>query len=92
MYIYCILYILLEEYAVKRNHLCNLHQRMTAITFSDAKAECSENVNCHMFFSAGNSFFACENTASIIEGSGYILYQKQGNNLHTQFESFRVIS
>ena len=91
MYIYCILHLLLEEYAVKRDHWCSPYQRMTAITFSDAKKECSENVNCHMFFSSGSTFYSCENTASIKFGSGNILYQKQGNNQHTQLESFRVI-
>ena len=84
-----------EEYAEKRDHWCAPHQRMTTITFSNAKTECSENVSCHMFFDGegkGNNFFACENTASIREsGIGAILYQKQGNNLNTQFESFRVI-
>ena len=62
---------------------------MTAITFSDAKTECSENVNCHMFTDqggTGDTFHACENTASIKESIiGTILYQKQGNNSHTQF-------
>ena len=78
-----------EEYAKKRDHWCDPYQRMTAITFSDAKTECSENVSCHMFFDwkgTGNKFYACENTASIEESeSGSILYQKQGNNSHTQF-------
>ena len=95
MYIYILYftYILFEEYFEKRDHWCSPYQRMTAITFSDAKTECSENVNCHMFFRGyGNNYYACENTASIREFSDYILYQKQGNNLHTQFESFRVIS
>ena len=86
---------MLEEYAKKPDHYCNPHQYMTATTLSDAMTECSENFSCHMFFDdggTGNNFYACENTASIMEGSGYILYQKQGNNLHTQFESFRVKS
>ena len=89
MYIYCILYILLEEYAKKRDHWCDPHQIMAATTLSDAKTECSENVSCHMFYDeegTGNKFFACENTASILESTiGSILYQKHGNNLHTQF-------
>ena len=87
VYIYCILYILFEEYAKERDHYCSPELYMTATTLSDAKTECSENVNCHMFFDdtgTGNSFYACENTASIKEsGIGAILYQKQGNNLHT---------
>ena len=62
---------------------------MTAINFSDAKTECSENVNCHMFYDqagTGKTFYACENTASIKQsGIGTILYQEQGNNSHTQF-------
>ena len=79
-----------EEYSEKRDHYC-LPQLsdslMTATTLSDARTECSENVNCHMFydvFGFGDSFYACENTASI-KGTewGSILYQKQGNNLHT---------
>ena len=95
MYVYCIIYIVFEEYAKKPDHWCNPFQLMTAITFSDAKTECSENVNCHMFFDAGgagNRYLACEITASIKEsGSSSILYQKPGNNLHKQFESFRFI-
>ena len=85
-----------KEYVKKRDHWCYPNQGMTAMTFSDATTECSKNVSCHMFVEAGvsgNKFFACENTASIAElGSGVILYQKQGNNLHAKFESFRVIS
>ena len=78
-----------EGYGKKRDHWCDPGKLMTAITFSDAKTECSENVSCNMFYDykgTGNKFFACENTASIKEsGSGSILYQKLGNNSHTQF-------
>ena len=89
VYILYFIYILFEGYAEKRGHWCDPNQRMTAITFSDAKTECSENVSCNMFYhfkGTGNTFYACENTASIKEStSGSILYQKQGNNSHTQF-------
>ena len=88
MYIYSILYVLFEEYAKKRDRYCSPFKSMTAITFSDAKTECSESASCHMFFDwgTGNEFYACANTASIEEsGLGSILYQKQGNNSHTQF-------
>ena len=79
-----------EEYAKKRDHWCNpILQFMNAKTFSDAKTECSDNVSCNMFYhfqGTGNKFFACENTAKIMESrAGSILYQKQGNNSHTQF-------
>ena len=82
------MYILLEEYAKKRDHWCTPYQSMTAITFSDAKTECSENVSCNMFYDykgTGNEFFACENTASIKESTfGTVLYQNDGNKVHTK--------
>ena len=77
-----------EEYAKKRDHWCDPKKRMTAITFSDAKTECSENVSCNMFYhfkGTGNKFYACENTASIKEStSGSILYQGNHHIHHSK--------
>ena len=62
---------------------------MSATTLSDAAKECSDNSNCHMFFDElgqGNSFMACEKTASSDESSyNPILYLRQGNKSYTQF-------
>ena len=84
MYLICIVF---EKYAKKPDHYCNPRQYMTATTLSDAMTECSATVSCNMFYDSegtGTKFYACENTASILESTvGSILYQKHGNNLHT---------
>ena len=77
-----------EEYPKKPDHYCKpFINHMTATTLSDAMTECSETDSCNMFYHGGGSgtnFYACENTASILESTvGSILYQKHGNNLHT---------
>ena len=57
---------------------------MSSLNLNDAKKECSESPNCHMFYDlegTGDWFVACEVTSSIWNtssaSSGTILYTKQ---------------
>ena len=57
---------------------------MSSQNLNDAKKECSESPNCHMFYDlegSGDWFVACEVTSSIWNtssaSSGTILYTKQ---------------
>ena len=54
---------------------------MSSQNVNDAKKECSESPNCHMFYDvegAGSLFLACEVTSFTWDSSsGSILYTKQ---------------
>ena len=54
---------------------------MSSLNVNDAKKECSESPNCHMFYDlegTGDWFVACEVTSSIWNSSdGTILFTKQ---------------
>ena len=61
---------------------------MSSQNLNDAKKECSESPNCHMFYDlegAGDWFVACEVTSSIHDTTsssyGTILYTKQHGNI-----------
>ena len=75
---------------------------MSSLNLNDAKKECSESPNCHMFYDlegAGDWFVACEVTSSIHDTTsssyGTILYTKQHGNIthHLMFKDkvFKVI-
>ena len=74
---------------------CHPNTLMTATTLSDAKKECSDDPNCHMFYDRyglGNTFKSCSETSNIEKSSSNsILYQYQGNKPSTKFHCFRDI-
>ena len=67
------------------------------MTLSEAKKECSENPDCHMFYDEygnGEKFRSCRETADIRTSPKpykHTLYQLEGNKSGTKFQCMRDI-